>query len=214
MPLVCPMSRGARGQPWAGHRVCPSDSEPAHGAQGPQRSSGIRARGRGGRAGAEVARGLPLSDEGLSRHVDGWAWCSGSELVITLHHEGHQSWPRQSAPAGAGEAICYLVTHRSGSASSKQTFLGAGPRLQGGPPPACPPTCLPKLSRCVICWLKQGEGKRRRDAGREGALSRGGSLEAHSLAWPLTLGLPRTTHHPTQSLGFSLLPPTLGRLLA
>ena len=80
--------------------MCPVGSEPARGAQGPQKSSGIRTRGRGGRAGAEVVQGLLLSDEGLSGHVDGCAWCSGSELVITLHREGHQSWPSPERPRG------------------------------------------------------------------------------------------------------------------
>lgn len=38
---------------------------------------GVRTGGRGGCAGAEVQRGRPLSDEGLSRHVDECACARG-----------------------------------------------------------------------------------------------------------------------------------------
>ena len=132
LPLVCPVSGGPCGQLWAGHEACPEGSEPARGAQGPR---GARASGPGD---AEAAQGRPLSDGGRSGHVDGCAWCLGSELVITLHREGHRSWPSPERPRGSwgGRLL-------PGDSQERLSQLQADLSPGWTQAPGRPPTCLP-----------------------------------------------------------------------
>lgn len=67
-----------------------------------------------------------------------------------------------------------------------------------------------------VCDLSVETGREEVSQGcrQGGVLTQRRELEGAQPGLPLTPGLPWAVHHPTQRLGFSLLPPTLGRLLA